>query len=228
MSAIASSVRTPNHSSTPLAARFAALQAEREASWPPAQLAANLHQRKLLVSAHDPADHPARGAPVAPFTLVGADGVAITDADVLARGPAVLVFYRFGTCPACTIALPYYQETLWPRLAAAGITLIAVSAQTPVDTGIALRGGLTFPLASDPDYTLARRLGITFFPEAQPPVAPGQDWIGATLGTDSYEMVQPAVLILNTDGTLRQLIVSPDWLDRPEADEILAYLPEAG
>lgn len=228
MTAIASPAILHSSTAAPLAARFAALQAQREASWPAAQLAANLRQRKLLVDAQDAADHPAPGTPITPFTLLGADDAPITQADLLAKGPAVLLFYRFGTCPACTIALPYYQETLWPRLHAAGIPLLAVSAQTPVDTGIALRHGLTFPLASDPDYTLARRLGITFFPEAQPPVAPGDDWIGATLGTHSYEMVQPAVVILEPDGTLRHLIVSPDWLDRPEVDEILAHLPEAG
>ncbi|WP_068084648.1 peroxiredoxin-like family protein [Novosphingobium rosa] len=211
---------------TPLSARFAALQAEREANWPPAQLSANAHQRKLLLDAHDAQNHPLPGAPIAPFTLIGADGAAITQNDLAPNGPAVLLFYRFGTCPACNIALPYYQEALWPSLKAAGIPLLAISAQTPVDTGIALRGNLTFPLASDPDYALAQRLGITFFPEAQPPVEPGQDWIGATLGTNSYEMVQPAAVILNADGTLRHLIVSPDWLDRPEAEDILAHLPE--
>lgn len=206
-----------------LADRFAALEAERAAHWPRAQLAANLHQRQSLIDAHDSAAHPQPGAPIAPFTLVGGDQAEITSDSLLADGPAVLVFFRFGICPACSIALPYYQEALWPRLRAAGIPLLAVSAQTPVDTSLPI----DFPLASDPGYTLARRLGITFFPEVQPPVAPGTPWIGATLGTDSYEMTQPAVAILNADGSLRHLIVSPDWLERPEAEDILAHLPEA-
>lgn len=218
---------TPAITATTLAARFAALQAQREASWPAEQLAANLRQRRLLVAADNPANHPAPGTSIAPFTLQGADGAALTSQNLLTRGPAVVLFFRFGGCPACNIALPYYEETLWPRLRAAGIPLIATSAQIPVDTGIVLRNNLTFPVTADPDYALARSLGITFFPEAQPPVQPGQDWIGATLGTNSYEITQPAALILNADGTLRHLIVSPDWLDRPEAEDILAHLPEA-
>lgn len=217
----------PVITATPLAARFAALQAEREASWPAEQLAANLRQRRLLVAAENPANHPRPGTPIAPFILQGADGANVTSQSLLAKGPAVVLFFRFGGCPACNIALPYYEETLWPRLRAAGIALVATSAQIPVDTGIVLRNNLTFPVTADPDYSLGRRLGITFFPEAQPPVQPGQDWIGATLGTNSYEITQPAALILNADGTLRHLIVSPDWLDRPEAEDILAHLPEA-
>jgi peroxiredoxin len=213
--------------SPPLAERFAALEKAREASWPRAQLAANLHQRQLLIDAYDSAAHPQPGAPIPPFTLIGADHRPVTSDSLLAHGPAVLVFFRFGACPACNIALPYYEETLCPRLRAAGVPLVAVSAQTPVDTGIVVEHGLTFPVTADPDYTLGRHLGITFFPENQPPVAPGAAWIGATLGTNSYEMTQPAVVILNADGTLRHLIVSPDWLDRPEAEDILAYLPEA-
>jgi len=217
---------THSPASASLAARFAALQAERERTWAPAQLAANAGQRAGLIAAHNPAAHPAPGTDIAPFTLIQADGGTLTSAALLAGGPAVVVFFRFGGCPACNIALPYYEERLWPALKAAGIRLVAISAQTPVDTGIVLRNGLTFPVTTDPDYTLARRLGITFFPEAQPEIAPGTDWIGATLGTHSWEMTQPAVLVLNADGTLRHMAVSPDWLDRPEAENILAHVPE--
>jgi peroxiredoxin len=205
---------------------YADLQAERERNWAPQQLEGNAAQRRALVARHDPASYPQPGDTVAPFTLIDADGKALTRDDLLANGPAVLVFFRFAGCPACNLALPYYNRELLPALKAAGIPLIAVSAQNPVDLGIIDRHGLEFPVTGDPDYALGRKLSITFLPEAQPPVAPGQPWIGATLGTDSYEIDQPAVVILNADATLRHLIVSPDWLDRPEAADILVHLPE--
>jgi peroxiredoxin len=145
---------------------------------------------------------------------------------LLAKGPAVLVFFRFGGCPACNIALPYYQETLWPALHAAGIALLAVSAQIPVDRGPTERHGLTYPTFSDPDYALGRQLKLTFLPEDRPEVAPGQAWIGATLGTHSYEIAQPAVLVLNADHTIRFIDVSPDWLVRTQSDAVLAHFPE--
>lgn len=217
---------TPTASKT-LSQRFADLAAERARTWAPEQLARNAEQRRVLVERHDPAAHPATGTRLAPFTLIDAGGVAHASAAILADGPVALVFFRFGGCPACNIALPYYDEALRPALAAAGVRLLAVSAQNPVDPGPTQRHGLRYPTFADPDYALARQLGITFFPDDQPAVAPGTPWIGATLGTQSYEMTQPAVAIIAPDHTLRFLAVSPDWLDRPEAETILAQLPEA-
>lgn len=209
-----------------LAERFGALQAERERTWAPEQLESNASQRRRLVEREDKAAYPPVGARLASFTLRQADGGTITSEELLATGPAVLVFFRFGGCPTCNIALPYYDERLWPVLSASGVSLHFVSAQTPVDPGPTTRHGLRFATLADPDYALGRALGITFFPEDQPPVVEGESWIGATLGTNSYEMTKPAVLILEQDHSVRFLDVSPDWLARTDADAILAALPE--
>lgn len=206
--------------------RFNELQAERERTWSAEQLARNAGQRRLLAERHDPAKLPQVGDEIPPFTLIDAEGRDLTRDALVALGPAVLVFFRFGGCPACNIALPYYDETLRPELEARGIPLVAVSAQTPVDPALIRRHDLAFPVASDPGYALARSLGITFFPEDQPEVAPGQNWIGATLGTFSYEIDQPAVLVLGPDGKILLLDVSPDWLDRTDSETILAALTE--
>jgi peroxiredoxin len=206
--------------------RFNELQAERERSWSAEQLARNAGQRRLLAKRHDPAKLPQVGDEIPPFTLIDAEGRELTRDALVAQGPAVLVFFRFGGCPACNIALPHYDATLWPELQARGIPLVAVSAQTPVDRALIQRHDLAFPVASDPGYALARSLGITFFPEDQPEVAPGESWIGATLGTFSYEIDQPAVLVLGPDGKVLFLDVSPDWLDRTESETILAALTQ--
>lgn len=209
-----------------LTERFQALQAERERTWAPEPLARNANERRLLVEREDKSAYPAPGARLAPFTLQQADGSALTSAELLADGPAVLIWFRFGGCPACNIALPYYDEALWPALSGSGVSLHFISAQNPVDRGPTERHGLRFATLADPDYALARALGITFFPEDQPPVAPGDAWIGAALGTNSYEITKPAVLIVNPDHTVRWLEVSPDWLARTDAAAVLAALPE--
>jgi len=213
---------------TTLRERFAALQAERERTWAPEQLAKNAGQRAALVERFDPGAVAQPGDVLADVTLVDQDGQPITLGALTAQGPAVLVFFRFAGCPACNIALPYYNEQLLPALSQAGIPLVAVSAQTPVDRGIIDRHALAYPVAADPGYALSRALGITFFPEDQPAVAPGQPWIGATLGTNSYEIDQPAVLIIEPGLKVRQLFVSPDWLERTDAADVLATLPEVG
>ena len=182
--------------------------------------------RAKLVERHDPAKHAKAGDRLEPFTLVDSEGHDLTSDTLLAKGPAVLFFFRYGGCPACNIALPYYNQTLWPRLKAAGIPLVGISPQTPVDRGPIERHGLDYTLASDTGYALGRALGITFLPDEQPAVKPGEAWIGATLGTDSYELAQPTVVVLDQDRTIRFIDVSPDWLVRTEADAILAQLPE--
>ncbi|WP_443478574.1 peroxiredoxin-like family protein [Novosphingobium aerophilum] len=207
--------------------RFAELQAERDRTWSAEQLARNALQRSLLSERHDPAKLPRTGDEITPFTLIDQDGHELTRDSLLANGPAVLVFFRFGGCPACNIALPYYNETLWPELRARGIPLVAVSAQIPVDRAVIERHGLGFTVASDPGYALGRRLGVTFFPEEQPEVAPGENWIGATLGTLSYEIDQPAVLVLGQDARVLFFEASPDWLDRTDSAPILAALSNA-
>lgn len=209
-----------------LAERFAELQEERERTWPKEQLAKNAGQRRLLVERFNPAQRPGAGDGIHPFDLIDTDGRRVKSSDILAHGPAVIVFFRFGGCPACNIALPYYNETLWSALAAAGIPLLAVSAQIPVDKGPTERHGLKFPTYSDPDYALARQLALTFLPEDRPEVQPGQAWIGAALGTDSYEITEPAIVILEQDHTIRFVDASPDWLVRTDAASVLAQLPE--
>lgn len=211
---------------TSLKDRFASLQAERERTWSPEQLERNASQRRLLVDRHDVTALPAVGDTIAPFTLVDQDGRDLTLGQILSDGPAVLIFFRFGGCPACNIALPYYQESLLPELTRRGVRLVAVSAQLPVDRELISRHGLTFTVAGDPGYALARKLGITFFPEEQPTVTPGADWIGATLGTDSYEIDKPAVLVLDHNAQVLFVDASPDWLVRTESAPILASLSD--
>jgi peroxiredoxin len=209
-----------------LKAGYAALQAQRERDWSPAQLQANAATRAALVHKYDPRNHAQPGEEIEDFTLVREDGTAIRRDGLIAHGPAVLIFYRFGGCPACNVALPLYDRLLSPALLQAGIPLIAVSPQNPVDAALRARHGLRLTLASDLDNRLGDALGITFAPEDPPAVAPGESWIGAITGTGTWVLPQPSVLILDHDARVRHIAVSPDWMDRPEPETILAELPE--
>lgn len=209
-----------------LKAAYAALQAERERDWAPAQLQANGATRATLVRKYDPRNHAQIGETVEDFTLTAEDGTTIRRDDLIAHGPAVLIFYRFGGCPACNIALPRYDRALYPALSRAGIPIVAVSPQAPVDAEVRARHGLRLTLASDPGNTLGNALGITFEPEDKPTIQPGQNWIGSITGTGTWVLPQPTVLILERDARVRFIAVSPDWMERPEAETILAQLPE--
>jgi peroxiredoxin len=201
--------------------RYAALQAEREKSWSPTQLAGNARQRRVLLERFDPAAVAQPGTLLPPLSFAEVDGDVLTLDDLTAKGDALFVFFRFAGCPACNIALPYYAATLAPALKQRGISFVALSPQLPhLLRDIKVRHDLPFLVATDADNALARLLHIDFQPDDRP-VPPPSGWIGETIGTNSWILPQPAFLLVGAGRVVRWLHVSPDWLDRPEAETVL-------
>jgi len=203
---------------------LADLHAERLATWEPAALQVNIDQRQRLVNEARVDDFVKAGDTLEPFTLLKVEGGSLSRDELLANGPAVLIFFRFAGCPACNITLPYYQRQLYPRLHALGVPLVAVSPQVPEKlVEIKTRHNLDLQVASDPDNRLGRRLGILYsFDEAsrKAALAKGKS-IGETTGTGTWELPQPTVVVIAKDGTVAFAEVSPDWLVRTEAEPVL-------
>ena len=203
---------------------LADLHAERVRTWDPAQLKGNIEQRAHLVATADRAGFVQAGDGVAGFNLEEVDGEVLTLDRLVADGPVVLIFFRYAGCPACNIALPYYQRTLAPRLDALGARLVAISPQVPERlVEIKRRYGLTFDVATDRDNALGRRFGILFQSDAASQAAARArgNFIGDVTGTGTGELPMPAVVVIDQDLTVRFAEVSPDWLVRTEAGPIL-------
>jgi len=203
---------------------LADLHAQRVATWEPAALQVNIDQRQRLVDEARHEDFVKTGDSLEPFTLLKVEGGNLSRDALLAHGPAVLIFFRFAGCPACNIALPYYQRQLYPRLHALGVPLVAVSPQVPEKLlEIKTRHNLELQVASDPDNQLGRRLGILYsFDEASRKAALAKgNGIGETTGTGTWELPQPTVVVIARDATVAFAEVSPDWLVRTEADPVL-------
>jgi peroxiredoxin len=209
---------------------LADLHAERLRTWDPAQLKINVDQRRSLVEAADRAGFPQVGDSVAGFNLEEVDGTALTLDTLVADGPAVLIYFRYAGCPACNIALPYYQRNLAPALKALGATLTAVSPQVPerlVD--IKRRHDFDFNVATDRDNALGRRFGILFMADAasQAAARANGSFIGDVTGTGTWELPMPAVVVIDQDHRVRFVDVSPDWLVRAEAEPVIAAVKAA-
>lgn len=204
---------------------LADLHAERVATWAPVALKVNIDQRQHLVDSADPQAWVKQGDLLDSFELLKAEGGTLSRAELTANGPAVLVFLRFAGCPACNIALPYYQRRLFPTLKAWGVRLVAISPQVPERlVEIKLRHQLQLQVASDRDNALGRRLGILYsFDEAsrQAALSKGGGGIGEVTGTGTWELPQPTLIVLDRDGRVAFVEVSPNWLVRTEADEVL-------
>jgi len=105
--------------------RLADLHVERVATWRPEDLQVNIDQRALLEANADRSGFVAVGDKVPDFTLHEVDDAILTPDLLVQNGSAVLIFFRFAGCPACNIALPYYNETLAPTLKRLGIPPVA-------------------------------------------------------------------------------------------------------
>ncbi len=204
---------------------FRELHAERVRTMDPAKLQININQRQTLVDTSDPSKWVKAGDKVKPFDLPEVDGGRVTLSGLLERGPAVLVFFRFEGCPACNLALPYYQRNLLPRLRELGASLVALSPQVPERLkAIKERHSLQFPVASDLNNELARQFGILYtFDEASQnsSIASGKT-IGEVTGTGTWELPQPTAVVIGQNGIVKFADVHPDWLLRTEAEPILA------
>ena len=203
---------------------LAELHAERVRTWAPEALKVNIDQRQTLVhqARHD--QFVRAGDSIAAFELLKVEGGSLSLDQLVADGPAVLVFFRFAGCPACNIAIPYYERNLQPALQARGVPLVAVSPQVPERlVEIKTRHNLSLHVASDKDNALARRLGVLYeFDEAsrQASLSKGPG-IGEVTGTGTWELPQPTVVVIGTDKRVHFAEVSPDWLVRSEAQVII-------
>ncbi len=182
---------------------------------------------RALLDQGVPSGAVAVGDRLEPFTLDDATGTPVSLDQLVADGPAVVVFYRGGWCPYCNIALRTYQKELVPELARFGARLVAVSPQSPDESlTTAEKAELEFTVLSDPDSGLAGSLGIAF---QQPDrVIEAQRTLGLELAQvnarGSTRLPRPTVLVVDGDRTVRFVDIQADYTVRTEVADIVAAL----
>ena len=163
------------------------------------------------------------------FTLPDATGKDVSLSELVADGPAVLVFYRGGWCPFCNLALRQYQAELVPQLPRFAARMAAISPQTPDESLTTTeKHALQFAVLSDAGARVARRLGVTF-QQAQD-VLQAQRALGVDIREGNAdcatELPMPTVLIVDRDRVVRFADIQPDYTSRTEVDTIISALAE--
>ena len=185
-------------------------------------------QRDLAAAGH-PSGVAEPGSRLPDGELLDVAGEPATLAEILGGKPAVIVFYRGGWCPYCNIALRTYQAQLVPALAERGISLIAISPQTP-DGSLSTKESkeLTFTVLSDPGNQIAGQLGILTAPSDGTRAAQLQLGLDLTQvnadGTTALPM--PTVVIADADGVIRWIDVHLDYTTRTEPGQVLQAVTE--
>jgi peroxiredoxin len=166
------------------------------------------------------------GANAPDFSLPDARGGTVSLSALLAKGPAVVTFYRGGWCPFCDLQLRAYQGVLG-AIHDLGAQLVAVSPQTPdyaqedVD-----KKHLTFPVLTDAHNAVARRYGLVF--ALSEPLKALQTGFGNPIpkfnGDESWELPMPGTFVLDRGGVVRLAHLDPNYTLRLEPAAILEAL----
>jgi peroxiredoxin len=174
-----------------------------------------------------PAGAASAGDTLEEFTLPDASGRDVSLSELVAEGPAVIVFYRGAWCPYCNIALHTYQAELVPRLDAYGATLVAISPQSPDESlSQTEKSQLSFTVLSDSGAGVARSIGIAF--EQAADVLEAQRSLGLDLlavnASGTADLPMPTVLVVDRDRKVRFADTHADYTSRTEVAEIIAAL----
>lgn len=160
------------------------------------------------------------------FTLNDPDGNPVASADLLAKGPLVLSFYRGVWCPYCNLELQALQGAL-PQFQALGANLIAISPQTAVNSRKSVRqNGLGFPILSDTHNDVAAAFGLRFdLPDYLVELYKNlKNDLPNFNGDPSWTLPMPARYVIGQDGRILYSEVNPDYTRRPEPEDMLPVL----
>lgn len=168
------------------------------------------------------------GDAMPPFLLPDAEGRLVDSAELLARGPVVVTFFRGNWCPYCSMTLDALEAAL-PDLQAAGGTLVAM---TPETGGRALatkrEHHLHYEVLVDVDLAVAMQFGVVF--RTPPRYRTLLERAGVDLaersGNPAWFLPVPATFLVGRDGTIRRAWVNVDFTERAEPSEVVAALRE--
>lgn len=181
--------------------------------------------RSSIMSTFDASTALKVGDKLPAFKLPNALGEEITSADLLAKGPILISFYRGNWCPYCNVALRSLQQHL-NKFHARGIELVAISPELP-DTSLSTKekNELKFHVLSDVGNKYARQLGIVWKqPDSLRPVF---EQFGNNMkknnGDDSLEVPIPANFLVGKDGVVKGAYIEPDYTKRLEPEKALEW-----
>jgi peroxiredoxin len=99
------------------------------------------------------------------FSLQTMDGKQFSLEEALARGPAVVAFFKIS-CPTCQYAFPFLQR-LYEANGNRPVTIVGISQNEKKDTAAFIKQyGLTFPILLDDTstYKVSNAYGLTNVP----------------------------------------------------------------
>ena len=161
------------------------------------------------------------------FTLNDPEGNPVSSADLLAKGPLVVTFYRGVWCPYCNMDLQALQEAL-PKIRELGANLVAISPQTAPNSRRSQRDNhVEFPILSDKGNEVADAFHLRFeLPDYLQELYKNvfSNDLAVVNGESSWTLPMPARYVVGQDGTIHYAEVNPDYTTRPDPEELFPVL----
>lgn len=201
-------------------------KAESRSKQDPAVSAVLESSVERLRAHHPPSRYIQPGELFPDFALPDHNGQSVHLADLLARGPVVLSFYRGLWCSYCNLELDALGEA-YDQIRALGAELIAISPQSAANSSRAVRiNELPFRILVDAGNAVADSVGLRY--RLEPVLVDMYTRLGVNLPLvnrdDSWTLPIPARLVLTTDGLVHSIHADPDYTKRPEPAETIRTL----
>ncbi len=166
------------------------------------------------------------GQPAPDVHAFDLDGQPVRLAELTARGPVLLFFYRGGWCPFCNYQLHALAEAA-PEFARRGITPVAVSVDRPQE-GTKTRAlyQIPFPVLSDSElsfieaFHVVNKVGAAELSRLR---GFGMD-LEASSGGAHHVIAVPSMFLIDRAGIVRWAHSDLDYKTRPSVAQILAAL----
>lgn len=207
--------------------RLDAFKADFEGTKAPPEVVAIMHRSTAELAASGQAQRAlAVGATLPAFTLSDSEDRAVSSADLLAKGPLVITFYRGVWCPYCNMDLQAIEEVAG-QMRELGASVVAISPQTPANGAKSrTQNKLSFPILSDRNGDVAAAFGLRFRLPDDLLAIYGKFGIDLSTvnGDKSGTLPMPARYVIGRDGTVAYAEVNPDYTRRPDPSELLPIL----
>jgi peroxiredoxin len=156
------------------------------------------------------------GSPVPSVEVTTVEGAAVDLRAAINGKPTLLVFYRGGWCPYCSLQLSELRK-LEPDLVRQGVQVIAISPDRPAALRETLDGSrLNYTLLSDSAARAIQAFGIAF----KVPDAEIEQYLGFGVdlekasGSKHHALPVPGVFLVDKAGLIQFSYVNPDYRTR--------------
>ncbi len=159
------------------------------------------------------------------FILKNRFGNDVTLKGYLSKGPVILIWYRGGWCPYCSIALRYLQQIL-SEFESIGANIVALTPELPDKSLNTVESNMIdFEVLTDIDAEVAKEYGLVFklIPEVAEIYQELFDLADFNGNTNS-ELPLAATYVIDQEGIIRYAFLDADYRKRAEPVDIMQVL----